>query len=68
MVKDDVQYHVHARGVGRRYQIDQVLTGSKARIDFEKVLNPIAVVGVEPAPLLEDRAEPDGGRAHVLQV
>src|SRR5262249_1992599 len=68
MVEDDVQDDPHSPGVGRVDEVDQVPPRAEAGIDVEEVLDRVAVVGVEVAPLLEDRAHPEAGDAEALQV
>src|SRR3954453_15100669 len=49
-------------------ELHEIVARPEPRIDLEEVLDAVAVVGVEMAPLLEHGAEPDGGRAEVAQV
>jgi hypothetical protein len=53
-VEDDPEPHL----VSVADEVDQVATLTKSRIDVEKVLHSVAVIGVLVAALLEDGAQP----------
>ena len=68
VVGDDVEDDAQAAGVRVLAQVDEILARAEPRIDLEEVLDAVAVEGVEPGPLLEDRADPQRGHAEALQV
>ena len=68
VVGDDVEDDAQAAGVRVLAQVDEILARAEPRIDLEEVLDAVAVEGVEPGPLLEDRADPQRGDAEALQV
>ena len=68
MVDDHIQYYHHSTVVGIVNQIAQILTSAEARIDFEKVLDGIAVVGLQVRSLLEGWIQPEAGNSEALQV
>ena len=56
------------RACASSHEVDEILARAEARIDLEEVLDAVAVEGVEPRPLLEDRADPERRDAEALQV
>src|SRR6185369_3022574 len=50
------------------YHLDQITAVAEARVDVEKILNAIPVIGLFVAALLEYRAEPHGRDAEIFQI
>ena len=75
VVRDDVEEHLDAAGVGRVDQVLELLVRPEVGVDLGEVGDPVAVVrgaGVRTRALhrlvLERRREPDGGRAEAGDV
>src|SRR5262249_9477125 len=49
-------------------QLHHVVTGAKARIDFEEVLDGVAVIAIKVRALLERRTDPERGYAEPFKV
>jgi len=60
VIENDVEDHVHVARVSFAHELLQVFAGAEARIDFEKVLNAVAVIAVGFfRAVFKNRAEPD---------
>ena len=46
----------------------QILAGAKTGVHVEKVLDAVAVIGIQLAALLPDRTDPQGGDTQVRQI
>ncbi len=56
---DDIEQNIYAPVVRRIDRVSQILPGSEARIDLQKVLDAVSVVGVQVFSLLPYRADPE---------
>jgi hypothetical protein len=63
VVVNHIEQHVDAARVSRIDEIAQVLPCAEAGIDFEEVLNAVAVIRLEVAALLPDWSDPEGCHA-----
>lgn len=68
VVVDYVDHHIHAPIVGGIHQIPEVLPGAEAGVDVQKVLDAVAVVGLQICPLPPGGIQPEGGDAQILQI
>jgi hypothetical protein len=68
VVKNNVEDDAQTCGVGRRHQIDQITAVAETGVYLQEILNAIAVISIEMAALLKDRAEPDRGHAEPFQI
>ena len=75
VVGDDVEEHLEAALMSQPDQLLELVVGAEVRVDLGEVGDPVAVVagrdvvaGALHGPVLEDRGEPDRGRAEALDV
>jgi hypothetical protein len=68
MIEDDVEEDAHAAPVRLGDERDEIAARADTRIDLEKILDAVAVEGVEVAALLEDGAQPDRRDAEIPQI
>jgi hypothetical protein len=58
MLEDDVEDDAQPDRMRGSDQVDQIASVAQTRIDVQKILNTVAVVGIQVAALLEDWAQP----------
>ena len=68
MVEDHVEQNADAALVCFRYQLNHILTVAESGIDFEEVLDGVAVIAVKVRALLERRTNPERSYAEPFKV
>src|SRR5262245_66090626 len=69
VVGDDIEDHVNAVLMGEIDKVAEVLARAEVRIDVEKVLDAVAVVGRRlECDLAKDRAHPERSDAETLDI
>jgi len=66
VVAHDIDHEVHATVVHGVVQADEVRHGTEMLVDSSDILGPVAVITL--VGVLDDRADPDGIKAHTLDV
>ena len=68
VVQNHIQNHVDAVRMGSGDQLAQVFAAAETRLDVEKILRRVAVIGFGVARLLEYRTDPQRGHAEAFQI